>query len=294
MGEKGYNLNGKTAIITGASRGLGLAIANEYASCGANMIICGRNRQTLEIAADMIGKLCTCDAQIIRPVVADTGSESDVDALIRNVVKETGGFDILVNNAAIQGPIGPIEDNDWEKWKRTLSTDLIGPAYLMRKAIEHYKSSNIRGKIINISGGGATGSRPNFSAYAASKVALVRLTEILADEVKEYGIDINAIAPGAMRSAMTDEIAGAGARAGDKEIQTAQKLIENGDDCKEVAAKLALFLASDRSNGITGRLISAKWDKWDKFPDIREELQNSDVYTLRRITARDRGLDWDR
>ncbi len=286
-------LQNKTAIITGASRGLGLEIAKEYSRNGADLVICSRNRDAIEAAAAQI-RNCRSDVeQAVIPVAADITDEDDIDNVIKTAVKELGGLDVLVNNAAIQGPIGRIENNDWGEWKRTISADLTGPAYLMRCAIGHFKKNGRHGKIINISGGGATGSRPNFSAYAAAKTAIVRLTEILADENKDYGIDINAIAPGAMRSAMTDEILNAGESAGEKEIQTANKLISNGDDSMGIAVKLALFLAGDESNGITGRLISAKWDKWDLFPKIMDELPGSDVYTLRRISARDRGYDWD-
>lgn len=294
MDEKRYGLGGKTALITGASRGLGLEIAKEYSRNGADIFFCARGADAIEAAKTEIEK-CRINAdQTVFGIVADTGMEEDIDRLVDTVIKEAGGFDILVNNAAIQGPIGRIEDNDWDKWKQALTTDLLGPVYLIRKAIGHYKQYGKRGKIISISGGGATGSRPNFSAYAAAKVAIVRLTELLADETREYGIDINAIAPGAMRSSMTDEIMNAGeGGAGQKEIMTAKKLIAEGDKCKEKAAALALFLASDNSNGVTGRLISASWDKWDLLGRDKDELAKSDVYTLRRITARDRGYEWD-
>lgn len=294
MDKNGYGLGGKTALITGASRGLGLEIAKEYSRNGADIFFCARNPEGIDEAKKEIESCRSNMNQKVSGIAADTGSEKDIDRLVETVIKEAGGFDILVNNAAIQGPIGKIEENDWDKWKQALTTDLLGPVYLMRKAIEHFKQSGKRGKIVSISGGGATGSRPNFSAYAAAKVAIVRLTELLADETREYGIDINAIAPGAMRSSMTDEIMNAGEKgAGEKEIRTAEKLIAEGDKCKEKAAALALFLASDDSNGVTGRLISASWDKWDLLGRDREELAKTDVYTLRRITARDRGFEWD-
>ena len=275
-------LQGKTAIITGASRGLGLEIAKIFAGNGADIVFCSRSENHAAEAAKMIRESSNrADIKVI-PVIADMASEADIDRLIETTVRKCGSFDILVNNAAIQGPIGPIDENDWDEWKDTLITDMFGPVYAMRQTIAFFKKNSIRGKIINISGGGATGSRPNFSAYAAAKVAIVRLTEILADENKEYGIDINSIAPGAMRSAMTDEIMKAGEAAGDKEIAVAEKLIREGDTCKEKAAGLALFLASEKSNGITGRLISAVWDDWGTLDSRKGEL-TKDLYTLRRI-----------
>ena len=276
-------LKGKTAIITGASRGLGFEIAKLFAQNGANIVICSRSEKSAREAADLIRESLSGSDPKIVPVSCDMGEEADINRLFETAVNECGGFDILVNNAAIQGPIGPIETNNWDEWKNTINTDMLGPVYAMRLAIDHFKKNQKCGKIINISGGGATGSRPNFSSYAAAKVTLVRLSEILADENRQYGIDINAIAPGAMRSAMTYEIMKAGDKAGDKEISTAEKLINEGDTCKDKAASLALFLASDKSNGLSGKLISAVWDDWALFADTKEDIPR-DMYTLRRVT----------
>jgi NAD(P)-dependent dehydrogenase (short-subunit alcohol dehydrogenase family) len=139
------------------------------------------------------------------------------------------------------------------------------------------------GKIVNFSGGGATGSRPHFSAYACAKTAIVRLTEVLADEVREFHIDVNAIAPGAVNTAMLDELLGAGEMAGSKERSEATKRKEAGGTPPEVPAGLVAFLASDESDGITGKLISAPWDPWND-KGFQEALRaNQDLATLRRI-----------
>ena len=111
-----------------------------------------------------------------------------------------GKLDIVVNNAGVYGPMGSIETIDWDEWVQAIAINLNGLVYCCRKAVEAFKPQRY-GKIINLSGGGATNPLPGISAYAASKAAVVRFTETLALEVKEFGIDVNAVAPGALGDA---------------------------------------------------------------------------------------------
>jgi NAD(P)-dependent dehydrogenase (short-subunit alcohol dehydrogenase family) len=148
------------------------------------------------------------------------------------------------------------------------------------------------GSIINLSGGGATSPRPNFSAYATAKAGLVRFSETLARELAEFHIRVNAVAPGAMNTAMQRAVLDAGAaRAGEKEYQLALEQGRDGGAPPERAAELCLFLASPDAAGISGRLISAVWDDWPALGG-RPELAASDIYTLRRIVPEDRGMQW--
>jgi NAD(P)-dependent dehydrogenase (short-subunit alcohol dehydrogenase family) len=148
-----------------------------------------------------------------------------------------------------------------------------------------------RGKIINLSGGGATGPRPHFSAYATAKAGLVRFSETLAVEAESLGVDVNCIAPGAMGTAMMHAVLAAGPeRAGAREYEAAQTTLARGGGVESRAVELAVFLASAASNGITGRLISAVWDTWEKIPEQLEKVKQSDVFTLRRITPKERGF----
>jgi 3-oxoacyl-[acyl-carrier protein] reductase len=146
------------------------------------------------------------------------------------------------------------------------------------------------GSIINISGGGATGPRPNFTAYGTSKAGLVRFSETLAEELKPNKVRVNCIAPGPMQTDLLAEVLES--QAGEKEINAAQKVFKGAGACMDSVADLALFLASDRSKNITGKLISAQWDDWEAWPKHIDQLNDSDVYTLRRITGRDRGHSW--
>jgi 3-oxoacyl-[acyl-carrier protein] reductase len=141
-----------------------------------------------------------------------------------------------------------------------------------------------RGKIINLSGGGATSPLPNFSAYAASKAAIVRLNETLAEEVKGFNIQVNAIAPGAVNTRLVDEILAAGPAAGEEMLARTRRQKETGGVPPEQAAALAVFLASEESDGLSGRLISAVWDDWQSMNSHIDQIMASELYTLRRVT----------
>jgi len=148
------------------------------------------------------------------------------------------------------------------------------------------------GSIVNLSGGGATGPRPNFSAYATAKAGLVRFTETLAQEVADLGIRVNAISPGIMATEMLEAVLRAGPQQAGEDYQRMTEVKRNGGQPPERAAALAWYLASPASQGITGRLISAIWDPWPELAKHVDELNESDIYTLRRITPEDRGKQW--
>lgn len=279
-------LRNKTALITGASRGLGLAIARSFWSSGANLVLAARSKQVLqELARTFIPLYSTQNLKTVSIDLADPNFLSIYDHFTN--------IDILVNNAAIQGPIGLCWDNNWQAWQTTLQINLLSPIQLCKVVIP-FMIKQGGGKIINLSGGGVTAARPNFSAYATSKSALVKFSETLAEEVKPYHVDVNCVAPGVMKTQMMQEIITAGQQyAGQREYEIALKNTNNTDNnTMQRAVDLCAFLASSDSNGITGKLISAIWDPWKTLPEHLEELKNSDIYTLRRIVPKDRGQDW--
>jgi 3-oxoacyl-[acyl-carrier protein] reductase len=150
-----------------------------------------------------------------------------------------------------------------------------------------------RGKIVVLSGGGATNPLPNISSYAASKAAVVRLMETLAEELRPHHVDVNAIAPGALATRLVDEVLAAGPeKVGSAFFEKNKQWKEKGATPLELGARLAVYLASPESDGITGRLISAQWDPWATLQQHREELAKSDIYCLRRIVPEDRGKKW--
>jgi NAD(P)-dependent dehydrogenase (short-subunit alcohol dehydrogenase family) len=263
-------LLGKTALITGASRGLGRAIADALRHAGADVALCACHAFTVAAGES---KTTTHVADLSDPDVPKT--------LIDEVLAAHGRIDILVNNAAVQGPIGSFDSVDFTRWQSVFNVNLFAPARLCQLAIPQMRQRG--GKIINLSGGGAASPRPHVSAYGSSKCALVRFSETLAVELKSDRIDVNAVAPGPMNTRMLDEVLEAGQSAAPLEFDAAEKRKRDGGVPPGKAAELVTFLASPASDGITGRLISAVWDDWKSFADRREEIADSDLYTLRRI-----------
>jgi 3-oxoacyl-[acyl-carrier protein] reductase len=283
----------KKAIITGASTGLGKAIAEEFVREGAHIVICARNLKKLKETENYLKKLCSKPNQIVDSVSCDISKKDEVEQFFSYAKNLLFGLDILVNNAGIYGPIGESEKVDFNLWAESISINLLGPFYLSQLALIHFKVQK-SGKIINISGGGATSPLPNISSYAAAKAGIVCLTETLAKEVQPYGIDINAIAPGALNTKLLDQVIEAGSeKVGKSFYQKALQQQKSGGAPLEKGAKLCVFLASDRSTGITGKLISAIWDPWETLGKHTKQLSSSDIYTLRRIIPEDRGKKWD-
>jgi 3-oxoacyl-[acyl-carrier protein] reductase len=217
---------------------------------------------------------------------------ADVETLVSQTLSDLGGCDILVNNAGIYGPKGDIAEADWAEWVKAIEINLFGSVLMARAWVPHFKAQG-HGKIIQLSGGGATNPLPGISAYAVSKAAIVRFAETLAEELRPYKIDVNAVAPGALNTRMLDEVLAAGPeKVGQAFYERSQQQKNTGGVPLSLAASLIVFLASRASDGITGKLISAQWDRWQDWPDHLDALNRSDVYTLRRITGRDRGFAW--
>jgi len=284
-------LSGKTAIITGASQGLGREISRRFVAAGANVILSARNYGLLEEIEQELNSMLVGNQKIFIKK-CDVSIQNEVQALVSDVFVNFGECQILVNNAGIYGPKGTVEDQDWDEWKKTMEVNVYGSILMCRALIPLLKKQNY-GKIIQLSGGGATKPLPNFSAYAASKAAIVRFSETLAEEVGSFGIDVNSIAPGALNTKMLQEVLDSGPEKVGKDFyENALKQKNNGGTPLQIGADLAVFLASSASDGITGKLISAPWDKWRDWPKHLNELGISDVYSLRRIVGRDRGFDW--
>lgn len=286
-----YDLNGKNILLTGASRGLGEQIARSMWKRGANLLLVARSEKALsKIRAELVVSAQGEQKIDIFPAdLSDLHAPAEIISHARQIWQR---IDILINNAAIPGPIGKSWENPWDEWQMTIQINLIAPILLCRIAIP-WMIEHRQGKIINLSGGGATGPRPNFSAYGTSKTALIRFSEILSHEVREFNIQVNCIAPGAMNTKMLEAVRQAGPeKAGEKEYTIAVKCANNGIGVPAPAVDLCCFLASAASNEITGKLISAIWDPWQSLSEHLKDLKNSDIYTLRRIVPKDRGKKW--
>lgn len=279
----------KIAIITGGSEGLGFAIAKKFILAGASITICSRNKNNLKSAEFKLKKLLNKNQKLLT-IVADISKEKDVKKLIKITIQKLGDCSILVNNAGIYGPKNKLEKTNWKEWKKTVEINLFGSVLMCKGLINHFKKKKY-GKIIQLSGGGATNPLPYLSAYAASKAAIIRFSETLAHEVAKYNISVNAIAPGALNTRMLDEVIKAGPdKVGIDFYKRSVNQKKNGGTPLSNASDLAVFLASSQSDNITGKLISALWDKWENWPKYADKIMNSDVYTIRRIVGKDRGF----
>jgi NAD(P)-dependent dehydrogenase (short-subunit alcohol dehydrogenase family) len=284
-------LDGRFALITGASQGLGAEIARHYVKNGASVMICARSADKLESERQALVPLLVPGARVIT-VLGDVGETKHVDAIFEKLRAEFPRLDILVNNAGIYGPMGNIEDSNWDEWVDAIRINLLGLVYVSRAAMPIFRAQRY-GKIINISGGGAANPMPAITAYAASKAGVVRFTESLALECKDDHIDVNAVAPGALVTRMMEQLLEAGpSKIGRQSYDRMKKLAQDGGTPLDVGAALCVFLGSSESDGITGKLIAAQWDRWEEWPRHLAELDASDVYTLRRITGRDRKKEW--
>jgi len=285
------NLQGRTAIVTGASRGLGKAIAARLIADGASVMLTGRDADVLAATGEELTAARPDQSQRVVWHAGDVSQADDVAGLIATTVERLGNIDVLVCNAGVYGPLGPIEEVDWQEWVRAIEINLLGTVLPCRAVVPLMRQQG-SGKIVILSGGGATAPLPRVSAYAASKAAVVRFGETLAEEVKDAGLDVNSVAPGALNTRLTDQIVEAGPEKVGKSLYDRAVHWQAGSATPlAVGADLVAFLASTASDGITGRLIAAVWDPWRSFPEQRERIATSDVYTLRRIVPEDRGWE---
>ncbi|MDQ6670568.1 MAG: SDR family oxidoreductase [Chloroflexota bacterium] len=284
-------LRGQVAVVTGGSRGLGLAVSQRLLQEGAHLVITARHESALAQAGQALRDARAEPTQCVVWQAGDVSNPADVQALASLVDTTFGRIDVLVCNAGVNGPMGCVDALEWGEWVRAIEINLFGAVLWCQAAVPIMRRQK-RGKIIMISGGGATRPIPRFSAYSASKAALVRFAETLAAELAGTGIDVNAVAPGGMNTRLLDEVLAAGPdRVGEALFENAVRQQQHGGTSPDTGAALVAFLAGHESDGITGRLLAAVWDDWVNLPQIRERLSGSDVYTLRRIIPADRGWD---
>lgn len=264
----------KGVLITGAGRGIGKRLAIGFASQGARVGLLARSKAELDLANLEI-EHAGGNALRLRASVCDY---EHLCAAADRMRSHYGSLDVLICAAGIQGPIGPLTEVAPKAWAETIETNLIGTMNSCRAVLPHMIEKR-SGKIIVMSGKGAADPRPNFTAYAASKAAVVRFVETLAEEVVDHNIQVNAMSPGGAYTSMTDEILNAGDRAGWKEREDAMQVRLTGGVPPEKQIELALFLASEASNHVTGRLIHVT-DDWKK---LEHASVSKELYTLRRI-----------
>jgi NAD(P)-dependent dehydrogenase (short-subunit alcohol dehydrogenase family) len=270
------------AIVTGASRGLGRLITIELARAGVDVLMVGRDEQALA----QVVQVASGAPASLHPLACDLSDQKAVE-IVTSAAELFGSVDILVNNAAIQGPIGPVWKMDLAAFEATMHMNFLVPVALMRAVLKDMLASGA-GWIVNISGGGATAPRPMFAAYGAAKTALVRFAETLAAETADKGVRVNSIAPGAFASGMTEAIMTGGGDPGESEWKSAERILSSRDDtAAQKTAKLVAYLVAGPGRDVTGKLISTLWDPWSELHKNWDDLRSSDVFTLRRIVPAD-------
>jgi len=276
-------LIGETALVTGANRGLGKVIARKLIEQGANVFLCARDRKALRETFQELRAACPTN-QSVGYAACDVRVTWQILAAVHMAVKVTERLDILVCSAGIYGPIGLTENVALVAWQDTIATNLLGTVAFCQEVTPVMRKQGY-GKLILISGGGATSPLPHFAAYAASKAGVVAFSATLAEELKGSGVDVNAVSPGPLNTRLIDQVIEAGPdRAGAEFYERMVEFKQAGVDSRDRAASLVAFLASHECDGISGRLISAVWDDWENLPNERDTLRESDKYTLRRVT----------
>lgn len=240
-------LEGKVAIITGAGRGLGRASAIAMAGEGASVVILSRHTEQLMETSTLINN------PRVLAVKADVSNEADVKNTVSQTIERFGRIDILMNNAAILGPICPLDEVKPQAWDRTFEINAKGAFMFAREVIPHMKKLG-SGKIINVTSGFGEMVMPLFGVYSMTKAALIHMTRLLAEELAPDHIDTNGLDPGVMDTKMQEMIRDLGPKVVGEMVYTEfNSMYESGylSHPAEVA-RLAVFLASPDSDGITG------------------------------------------
>lgn len=276
-------LDGKVAIITGASRGLGFATSQTFYNEGASVVMASRNVHNLAKSAVKIDPDCQFRTDRLLAVQCNVQAGFAVQHMVERVIQQYGRIDILVCNAGVYGPIGLTDEVSWHEWADAINTNVIGTFHCCAAVIPYMRTQKY-GKIVTLSGGGATTALPRYSAYSASKTAVVRLTETLSEELTSSCVYINAVAPGALNTDMFDEALEAGEENNGPynwaRLQAQQK---SGGNSIQNAANLILHLSTPETDGVTGCLFSAVWDNWHDIKGSNWVIGGS-KYKLRRMT----------
>jgi NAD(P)-dependent dehydrogenase (short-subunit alcohol dehydrogenase family) len=264
-------------VIAGASSGIGAELARALARDGHHLFICARRADRLsEVARDFPN---------IRTYVCDVSEQASVGAFAAALAAETGAIDVAINCAGMFGEIGPVETSDNARWRATIEVNLFG-TYLVTKHLLPLLRNGCCPRIINFAGGGAFSSFANYSAYACSKAAIVRLTECLADELYPAGVRVNCVAPGFIATDMHKATLAAGEfRAGRLQFRRTQSILEQGGAPMENVVECVRALISPAMDELSGKTISSSFDPWQTgaFLASVNEISRSDLYTLRRM-----------
>lgn len=270
----------RACVITGGGRGLGRALAVRLAAAGYEVAMCARTAAELDDAVAVVERAGGRAAAY----TVDVSDAAAVDAFAAQVAERHGPVWGLVNNAAVLGPVGPIDTVDVDEWMHAVAVDVGGVVAVTRAFVPLLRAAG-GGRVVNLSGGGIGGPspQPRVSAYTASKAAVDVLTEVLAPELADDGITINAVAPGPAPTTFLDDVLDAGPEVAGAELHDAAASARDAPACIDAFFELVDFLLADESSWLTGKLLSARWDRVDDLVARRDRLVGSSRLTLRRI-----------
>lgn len=281
-----------TAVVTGGSTGIGLACAAEIVRLGGRVVLYARRRAALDSALATLERMAPGRAEAVAGDVTDPAGVERLFDVADKVADRAGGSLAAVHAAGVLSAIGAVVDVEPPAWFETIRINLFGSFLVARAACRRLIARGARGSVVLFSGGGATSPFPNYTAYGCGKAAVVRLVETLAEEMAPHGIRVNGIAPGFVATGIHEATLRAGAAAGPAYLERTRRELSEGGVPAERAARAVAFLLSGASEGVTGRLVAAAHDDWARWPEHLRELGGSDLFTLRRIVPRDRGMSW--
>jgi short-subunit dehydrogenase len=278
----------RKGFILGATGFIGRELSLHFSSKGWNLILGGRDEKKLTNLSETIKNEYRIEPETFCHDLLELNEET----IKKQLSADTSEIEFFINTSGTQAPIQHFIETSFKEWEDNIRTNLIAPTLLTQHFAQIF-AQNKKGSIIIFSGGGGTGPRPSFSAYAVAKTGLIRFVETISQELQNFGVRINALSPGVMPSKMLTEIIENAENVSPAEIRKAKETLGKTENGLINVISLCDFLVSDSSMGLTGKLISAQWDNWKSWPSHIKEISNSDVYTLRRITDRDRNLDWE-
>lgn len=285
------NYSEETVFISGGTSGLGFEFAEHFTNNGKNVIFCGRNEEAVHVTSEYLRNISD-GKQVILGFSNDVSDRKTTLEMLEKIDELKIVINVLICNAGVIGPIDKFMDNKVLDWEYAFNVNLYGILNLVMGVLPSMIARK-EGKVIHISGGGATSPLFGMSSYAASKAAAVRFIETLALEYRDSGITFNSVAPGMLKTKLLDQMLEAGPnRIGPNLFTKSLAKAESPSETSQKVISLVDFLSSESSIGITGKLISAEWDNWPEWPNNLEELKKSDLYTLRRITGKDRDQQW--
>jgi len=265
----------KSVLVTGAGRGIGRAIALRLAKEGYHVFCCARSREQLEETRKL-------SEGRIEVEVVDVTDQKACQRWIQTSCEKVTPWG-LVTAAGTYGAIGPFVQNSWAEWTAGIEVNLMAPLFAAKTFSAILLERKLTGRLIFLSGGGATKPLPNLTNYCAAKAAIVRVAETLALELQPFKITVNSLAPGAIATELTRKVLEAGPQAaGDEFYRQTKKQFDEGGQSPEHAANLTAYLLSDKGAEITGKLISAIWDPWETLHARKEITGSKDDLTLRR------------